>query len=167
MWAPTHCLLLLAWLFKERPIGQIGLAGITQLQPEKQWCSCSVPQEQLEMPVWTENAVCTKAASSTGLAGSYCCYQMLPRRWEGGRERGTAACLVSVLLLWGTGLGKRRSLNWWGVEPAFDSVEIKGYVSTLPRILLRSLEPLMDSAGCPGTTNCRIEPSWWYLKLSL
>lgn len=76
-------------------------------------------------------------------------------------------CCCSEGEAWGKGRGKRRSLNWWGVESVFDSVEIKGYVSTFPWILLRSLEPLRDSAACPGTTNCRIEPSWLYLNLSL
>lgn len=92
---------------------------------------------------------------------------------EGRVEGKGHCCLFGVCAaglrerLGGKGRRKRRSLNWWGAEPAFDSGEIKGYVFTFPLILLRSMEPLRDSAGYPGTTNYRIELSWLYLKLSL
>lgn len=98
-------------------------------------------------------------------------------RGEDGKERGTlpicgfpARC--KCCLVWGRGLGKRKGgkdspklLRNWGY--IWQHVNQRLLLSTFPLVLLKSLEPLKDPAGCSGTTNCRIEPRWLYLKLSL
>lgn len=100
-------------------------------------------------------------------------------RGEDGKEGGTlpvcgfpARC--KCCLVWGRGLGKRKDgkdspkllRNW---DYIWQHVNQRLCHSTFPLVLLKSLEPLKDPAGCSGTTNClnRIEPRWLYLKLSL
>lgn len=169
-WRPVDAYTLLvtsSQLCKERPIGQIKVwlrshnfsqksDDIHVPLPGSSW-ECLFEQKILSVqkppPAWAgwELLKLSNACSKRG----------------GGRRRGMLpafgwpAGIRAALFageVWGKGRVEKRPLSCWETETMFDRVHIKGYVSTFPLVLLKSLEPLKDPAGCLGTTDCRIEP---------
>lgn len=83
------------------------------------------------------------AAGNACLNRKYCLYksrlqhgvgrELLLRSNARKARWGGRCCLCLCCLLWGRawgrGMGERRPLSCWGVEPVFDCVWIKGYVS--------------------------------------
>lgn len=139
LWTPTCCLLLLPWLFKERPIGQIEVwlrshsfsqksNDIHVLFPGSSW-ECLFEQKILSVqklpPAWRwPGAIAViKCSQGEGRVGGKETRCLLVGDWQG------VCAAWSEGEVWGKRREERRPLSCWGVEPAFDSVEIKGFVS--------------------------------------